>query len=1121
MNSLRSTRVQRPFLVLFTFCFAFVTAAFAVGVAQQESAPRRLESGPPLTRTLAGGEQHRYEIALTAGQYLHVVVEQRGIDLVLTWVGPDGKQLLEGDSPNGDQGPEPLYWVAETTGVYRLNLHPIEEKAAAAQYEIRIAALRVASELDRKQTRALITYAEGERLFDERKAASYQLAIPQYEIAAPLWHELGDFDREAYTRLKLGLTHNALGQKQQALVSAQEATLLYRQLKKQDWEATALNNVGTAYNDLGDKRKALAAFNDALALRRETKDRVGEAITLNSLGATYRDLGEREKALQHYLLSLQIRRELKDRVGEASTLNNLAVLYDDLGEVQQMLDINAQVLPLRRDPLGRAITLNNIGRGYDRLGSPQEALRYFEQALPLTRQVGDKLWEGRTLNFMGLAYWSLGEQQTALAHFNQALPLFRLVRNVASEASTWNNLGLVYNALQQLPAAQQAYQTALPLFRTANDRLGEASVLYSLGIVYERLGESAKALDQHQRSLQLSRELGDPRRLAKANYGIARIKRLQGKFAQARTHVEQSIAHVELMRAKLDSPELRAAFRAATQEYYDLYVDVLMRQHRQQPSKQLAATALQISERARARSLIEMLSEANANLRQGVEESLLQRERELQDKLNEKTAEQIRLMSGEATPAQTEAVSQMLAQLTASLRDAQAEIRRRSPQYAALTQPEPLTVRAMQQQLLAPNTMLLEYALGEDRSYLWAVTNTSLHSYTLPKRAVLEAAARRYYELLTASNQVTANDSAARLAQAEADCQAAGLALSKFLLGPVAAQLGNKRLLIVSDGALQYVPFAALPEPVVGNQLPVDGKRATDNRQPLIVNHEIVNLPSASTLAVLRNEQTRRQPTAAKIAVVLADPVFDNKDERVKTVKISAGQPMAVAKPEAVQPIATPETARILLLQSAKTAGLNKTETRIPRLPNTRSEAQAILALAGGEKSLGLFDFAVTRAAAMSEELGRYRIVHFATHGFLNSTNPALSGLVLSLVDEKGKPQNGFLLAPEVYQLKLSATELVVLSACQTGLGQEVRGEGVIGLTRGFMYAGAPRVVVSLWNVSDEATAELMKHLYDAMLRQGQRPAAALRTAQLALWKERKWRAPYYWAAFGLQGEWK
>jgi CHAT domain-containing protein len=167
-----------------------------------------------------------------------------------------------------------------------------------------------------------------------------------------------------------------------------------------------------------------------------------------------------------------------------------------------------------------------------------------------------------------------------------------------------------------------------------------------------------------------------------------------------------------------------------------------------------------------------------------------------------------------------------------------------------------------------------------------------------------------------------------------------------------------------------------------------------------------------------------------------------------------------------------------------------------------------------------VFDFAASRAIATSPQLSQYRIVHFATHGILNSKNPELSGVVLSLVDDKGTVENGFLRLHDIFNLNLPA-ELVVLSACKTGLGQEVKGEGLVGLTRGFMYAGAPRVLVSLWNVDDEGTSELMSRFYKKMLQEGQKPTAALRAAQIEMLQETKWKAPYYWAAFVLQGEWK
>jgi CHAT domain-containing protein len=193
---------------------------------------------------------------------------------------------------------------------------------------------------------------------------------------------------------------------------------------------------------------------------------------------------------------------------------------------------------------------------------------------------------------------------------------------------------------------------------------------------------------------------------------------------------------------------------------------------------------------------------------------------------------------------------------------------------------------------------------------------------------------------------------------------------------------------------------------------------------------------------------------------------------------------------------------------------------RITRLPFTRIEADGVLATASPDQSLKATDFRANRETATSPELSQYRYVHFATHGILNSEHPELSGIVFSLVNENGKPVDGFLRLHDIYNLNLPA-DLVVLSACQTGLGKEIRGEGLIGLTRGFMYAGSPRVVASLWKVDDAATAELMKRFYRGMLKDKLTPAAALRAAKVEMWKQKRWNAPFYWAAFELQGEWK
>ncbi len=409
----------------------------------------------------------------------------------------------------------------------------------------------------------------------------------------------------------------------------------------------------------------------------------------------------------------------------------------------------------------------------------------------------------------------------------------------------------------------------------------------------------------------------------------------------------------------------------------------------------------------------------------------------------------------------------------------------RSPRYAELTDPVPLKLKEIQRRSLDLDTLLLEYSLGEERSFLWAVTPSSIRAYTLPRRSEIEAVALRAYGLLTRSDQRQYRGSS-ELAAAE---------LSRMILGPVAAEFGRKRLVIVSDGILQYAPFGALPNPAAASA-------GAPKRKPLIVDHEVVSLPSASVLATMRREMSERRQVARTVAV-FSDPVFQPDDPRVKQAGPGAEK-------------ANGDKTESDLVRSAKETGL----TNFERLIHTRKEAEAIVALASPDQGFKALDFAASRATVLNSGLDQYRIVHFATHGLLNSRSPELSGIVLSLVDEEGRAQEGFLRAYEIYNLKLNA-ELVVLSACSTALGKEIKGEGLAGLTRGFMYAGTPRVIASLWNVRDEATAELMKRFYRNMLIGKSSPAAALREAQISMWREPRWAAPYHWAGFALQGEWR
>jgi len=388
----------------------------------------------------------------------------------------------------------------------------------------------------------------------------------------------------------------------------------------------------------------------------------------------------------------------------------------------------------------------------------------------------------------------------------------------------------------------------------------------------------------------------------------------------------------------------------------------------------------------------------------------------------------------------------------------------------------------------------LEYALGDERSYVWMVASGSVATYELSSRRDIEQAARKLYSNFVAYQLVAGEspqDRTERQKKADQSLPVDTESLSKLVLGPLAGKLGNKRLVIISDGALQYIPFAALHDP--------DSRPGAP--QYLNAKHEIVTQPSASTLGLLLREAKQRTAASDSVAV-FADPVFEVDDPRVKRASYES----------------TPESSESLRVKQAlRDIGISADGVQIPRLIASSDEADAIINSAPWGTGLKAIGFDANRGRALGAELGRYRIVHFATHGMINDDHPELSGIVLSLFDQQGRSQDGFLRLHDIYNLHLPA-DLVVLSACSTGLGKDLRGEGLIGLTRGFMYAGASGVVASLWKVDDRATAELMKLFYEGLFKKGLPPAAALRDAQLHMSEQKAWQSPYYWAGFIIQG---
>ncbi|HEV7509044.1 MAG TPA: CHAT domain-containing protein [Thermoanaerobaculia bacterium] len=956
-------------------------------------------AGARVESSMVLGVTDIYEMNFPAGFFADLGVEQKGIDVAVKVTGPDGRQLAASDSLYGNRGWEPVPIVTEQAGRYLLEVRA-RATPLPARYEVRLAALRPATARDRA-----------------RVAAESHFAVAAFPQALAGFRALGERGREADVLYSMACAGFDLGR-------AKEALALFRSLGREREAGRALNDLGRLYRAQGDSARALATYREALALNRRLGEGWAQAVTLQGLGMVYRSSGETGKAIEHYEEALALWRRLGDRLGEARTLATLGDLYQSVGDPQRALDRLEPALALLASagrPQEEASALTSLGDALSRKGEGPKAVAVLERALAIERRNGDREGEARTLNDLGWVYILLHDWRHVRESFARARALYREAGDRPAEAVAVANVAWADAEAGRLQAAIAGYGEALPLLAAFGDRDAEASALL----------------------------------------GLALARRALSDLAGAQAAVEQGIERVESLRGTSASLDLRAAFLASKQQLYAFEVDLLMERNRRQPGSGWDAQALAAAERARARGLLDLLAESGADLRRGVDSTLLARVDAADHRVNE--ADRLRWQ------LQSSGAEQALRHALADADCAQTELRLASPAYAALTQPHLLSVPEIQRQVLDGDTLLLEYHLGRDRSFLWAVTADTLTAFELPRRAEIEDAARHGYELLERSRET--------LAQRPAEEALAEL--SNLLLKPVAGLLGGKRLLIVPDGALHYLPFGALPIP--------------GSSEPLVAAHEVVTSPSASALAVARRELDGRPPAPRTLAVV-ADPVFDAGDPRVSRRLGGATVAWRGSSPRGGD--------------------------RFQRLGYSHAEAAALAALVPPDERLDAVGFKASRETVLSGALARYRIVHFATHGLLDTGNPGLSKLVLSQIDEQGRPRNGFVWAHEIYGLKLPA-DLVVLSACHTALGPEIRGEGLVGLTRGFQYAGARAVLVSLWEVDDEATAELMRLFYREMLERGQAPAAALRSAQDALRRRPEWNAPYFWAGFILQGDWR
>lgn len=1028
--------------------------------------PVRIQADAPLNRTLGSGEIHVYKLNLEPDDYVRLEVIQQGLDVFTVVRSPSGDRLAHVDTSTGRFSTENVSLVAGERGEYEVEVST-RYPGESGKYRLILAALhragpddRVRVEAERAELKACRGIeaarlalekwrALGDRVREARALTCLGAmmagtqgpaeAIRVFDLSLADQRKLQDQEGMAETLRRKGRILRLMGEGRRAIAALEESLSLWRELKRPDLAAEAQRTIGQVHQDLGDSEAALDALERSLELSREASDRPQQARTLAELGNVHLLRGDSFEARDKYQEALELARATGRRDTEGEVLSLLGSVHQRLGMLDDALEHYEAARQVLHE-LGHAqeaVTLNNLGMLLIELGSYENAREFLEQALPLQ---GDP--RNRALTHIGLSRIAeeTGRSQEAAEHIEEALRIQRDARNRDGLAEALRAQGLLLVELGKPAEAVEKLRESVDVYQELGRRSRAAVSLRGLARAQAALGNTAEARELYEESRRLSEALGEVGSQVLTLSEVGRLEHEAGNLAAARRRLEAALELMEGVRSQVGGESLRAQHFASVRETYERYVDVLMQLHRSDPKAGLDGRAFEVAEQSRARGLLDVLARARVDVREGDPEDLA-RELRLRQEMNDRAKLLEELGDDEESRARAAALRQEIDKLAAEHQVVEALLTHGSS-YESLKKPS-LAVTEVQR-LLDPGTVLVEYLLGEPRSYLWVVGPASLQAFELPGRQEIGELARRLHERL--------KDPADRDAPGQRKDRQL---LFQRVLGPALQAIAGRRLVIVPDGALHYVPFAALlVEPSVA----------------LVERYEISLLPSAAVLGEIRRAGAARSSRSASLAIV-ADPAYG--------------------------------------------AGLQE-------LAWTRAEAEAIRTAALGLDVQVSLRHEATKELITSGRLDRFSALHIATHGFFDSEHPQLSWLAFSQVDAKGRPLNGMLRLQDLYSLRLGS-ELVVLSGCETGLGRELRGEGLVGLTHGFFHAGANQVVASLWPVRDKASAELMKRFYRAMIRDRLRPAAALRAAQIEMLNDsdhRTWRDPYFWAPFVAQGDW-
>ncbi|MDR3416863.1 MAG: CHAT domain-containing protein [Nevskia sp.] len=1062
-------------------------------MAAADPPPVDLAPGTAVRDSVGAGQERGYRIALAAGQAARLTLRQ---------LDDHAPELLWTDAPDlpplrvtaGRRAFRSITLVAAAASAWRFRL-AAKTKGNPASYEVVAGPAHPATDADRRMAAAETALARADDLrqisgSSENGSRGGDEAVSRaraaYAEASAAWRQAADDCglRRTYSGLgRLRYAHDdyrgAIDAERNALAAGCDDSADPGLTAD---TAEAYRTLGASLSYLGDFADAIVAKEKALSLYEQTGDDRFRGVVLGNLSSDAAATGQSAKALDAAESALRLAEAAGDRQGIEFSRERVAAMLLSRGELGPSLELYQRTLEELRQapyPMVENMAWNDLGLLYRELGDPAQSRAAYEKAQAAALANDDRSAVVEALRNQGNAALDAAELDGAARLFRQSLDLSRQGGFRSFEGAALLGLGRCALASGDWTTAAQRLHAATGLARRSGDVLTGMDAQLALGDLDSRRGRWASARARYAGAYAAAVRTHSSNLLPVTLASLARSEKSLGERASARRHIERALALIEAQRLRINDPSLRTSYFNSRRGYYELYIDILMEMQRRNPAGEFAATALEASERARARTLQDMLLERRLSLERPVDARLLEEERAADDRLHLLAYQAARETDGAARARLQNEVDEASRRLD----ELRGRIRGANPRYAELSNPQGIATGEIQR-LLGPGTALLEYWLGEERSYLWLVTRDTLASYVLPPRGVIEGPAEQLRMELSAGRIASADVPIEALPDLEAanlkSVQTLGRSLGRQLLGPAAALARYGTVIVVGDGALQRLPFNMLD--------PAFPVRPTGAQ-------EFFYLPSIASARWLRGDTTFEAPSAVAI---MADPVFSRSDPRIGA--------QAVAAEPGGQPV----------LRAAVDAGI----ADLPRLAYSRVEAQNIAALLPGKSTWVVLDFAASRDNALRAAWSDYPAVHFATHALLDLRHPELSGIVLSLYNQAGQPQDGFLRMNDIYNLRIPA-ELVFLSACESALGRSDGEEGVYSLSRAFFYAGTKRVLANLWPVDDRASAEFVERFYRALLLRHRNPGQALRAAQDEMSNDPRWRRPYYWAGYVLQGDWR